>query len=94
MNARAKNPLPYPLVLIEWIDACGFGSWTQPEEIEDWMKDENSWTVNEVGWLITTTPRFILLCPQVGKDGVMGNLMKIPRPWVKMTVLLKKGGPR
>ena len=89
---KIKNPLPYPLVLVIWEDACSRSSWEPIEESIEWADNaKEDWIVHEVGWLIKETPDYILLTPQVGKDGVAGNMMKIPRGFIKLKLLLSAG---
>jgi len=87
---KTKNPMPYPLVLIEWIDASSRASWVDLKEIIEWAETaDEDFRVHEVGWLIRETKDYILLCPQIGKDDVLGNSMKIPKgAWLRKVTLL------
>ena len=85
---KIKKPLhKYKLVMVEWVDAQSDPAWGELVDIEKWANE--SYIVNEVGWLISETKKHIVMCSEIGSDGSMGNRTKIPNTWVISRKVLK-----
>jgi len=80
----------YPLVLVEWIDAQSDCEWGSIEKTKKWADEEC--LINDIGWLVCTGKKYIVITNQVGEDGELGNRTKIPKSWIKKKeyVSLKK----
>ena len=79
-----------PLIYIEWCDATsyGTGTWQELDELKAWAKNEDSWLIKEVGFVIEETDEYLLLVSQVSDNGNVGNAMKIPKGWVRKRIEL------
>ena len=78
----------YPLVLVEWDDACNMGTWHDEQEIDVWLKD-NHFQCQSVGWLVRNTKNFVVIAARVSwGDKQYGLLEKLPRKMIKKIKVL------
>jgi len=89
----------YPLVYLEWQDACSYdgsaevGSWKSEEEAVEWGKNAE-WYVRQAGFIIKENKKYITIagmCEPGNNDHVpmFGHLQKIPKTWIRKRKLLK-----
>lgn len=82
--------MDYPLVLVEWIDACFFN-----ERL--WGKEKvQPWTLRSVGWLTVSNPEYIVVAAQMSRDPLDDEMASnyrhcFPREMVKKVTLLETG---
>jgi len=83
--------MKFPLVRIEWIDACSNSGWFTEKEMLKWANDHSNYRCENVGYLITKTKDYIVVASRISQNNdeerQYGNLQKIPRTWCKITKL-------
>jgi len=85
---KLKKPLhKYKLCMVQWADAQSDAAWGDIADINKWA--EESYIVNDVGWLISETKKNIVICSEIGNDGSMGNRTKIPNTWIVTKRIIK-----
>lgn len=82
----SKISPPYPMVYVEWYDACSEDAWQSADEAIAHRTED--WLVKSVGFLIKEDKELIQLCGSAGFTDVCMTL-KIPRGMVKKMVDLK-----
>jgi len=80
------------LVYIEWCDAMiNNNVWMSTEEAIEWA-DEESWIVQQVGFILKETEKYILLASKKNiydkENPEVGSVIKIPTTWVLKRVNL------
>ena len=70
----------FPLVIITWKDAVSDASWEEPEKIKAWANKD--FIVENIGWIVASTKKYIVVCSEITEDGDYGNRTKIPKGWV------------
>jgi len=74
----------YPLTYLTWIDAESDTDWTGEHKTELWIEED--FVVNEVGWIIAETDKYIVICSQICEEGSFGNKTKVPKAWIRSQV--------
>ena len=81
-DSQTPKQKGFPYLKIEWIDAQSDITWEDSiDKIQKWA--DTDCVINETGWLICESDRYIVLCNQIGEDGEFGNRTKIPKNWIK-----------
>ena len=80
-----KNPKHYS---ITWADAESWASWHTEAGIEDVVNSETFW-IEMSGWILYEDTRFIVLSTKRSRDGLWGNVYKIPKAWVTKKKVIK-----
>ena len=70
----------YPLILVLWKDAQSSCDWDEKSDIDEWLTKDC--LISEVGWLINSTDKHIVICSQISYDNSFGNKTKIPIGWI------------
>lgn len=80
------------LIYIQWEDATACSAWRSETNAKKWSK-ETKMTIEEVGWILEETDKYITL---VGRKSMWeddeneyGNLQKIPKTWIRKRRVLK-----
>lgn len=80
------------LIYIKWTDACSSPSWFTKEDALKWARSKD-WIVENIGWLMEETDKYILICARRSDDvenrGEYGLLQKIPKTWIIKRKILK-----
>lgn len=80
-----------PLIYIEWCDATAINSdWEPVQTVIDYAKEDESWLVREVGFVLEETDEYILLASQITAGGNVGNAVKIPTTWIRKRIELNE----
>ena len=78
-----------PLIYIEWCDAASMSNeWEDVSVVLKWAEGDDSWLVCEVGFVLKETDEYLLLCSQMNDKGNVGDVIKIPKTWVRRRVEL------
>lgn len=81
--------MTHPLIYIEWCDATAINSdWESIQTVIDYAKEDESWLVREVGFVLEETDEYLLLASQITIGGSVGNAVKIPTTWIRKRIEL------
>ena len=81
--------MTHPLIYIEWCDAATVNSdWQSIKAVIDYAKEDESWLVHEVGFVLEETDEYLLLSSQITDGNNAGNCIKIPTTWIRRRVEL------
>ena len=70
----------FPLVIITWKDAVSDASWEEPEKIKAWA--DKDFIVENIGWIVARTDKYVVVCSEITEDGDYGNRTKVPVGWI------------
>lgn len=73
-----KNPKHY---CVTWVDAESWAYWHTEAEVIDTINSETYW-IDMSGWILFEDERFLVLSTKRQRDGLWGNVYKIPKAWV------------
>ena len=80
-----KSPKHYS---ITWVDAESWGSWHDDNDIKMRIDSETYW-IEMSGWILFEDKKFIILSTKRSRDGLWGNIYKIPKAWVIKKKVIK-----
>ena len=89
MVKNQGGELKYKLVLVTWIDAESDATWGEVDKTKEWA--DKDYEVLEIGWEIYTSPKYTVICSQIGNDGSLGNRTKIPNKWIVKKRVMRNG---
>jgi len=76
------------VVKVEWVDATLRSGWVGRDET---IENCKPMAITSYGVIISRTKDHLILAASFGKDGDVGNVSCIPKPWmVKVTELKEK----
>lgn len=94
LDPKLFNNSKYPLYVVSWKDAVSESSWEDPEKVKQWA--EKDYIVQNIGWVVCQTKKYLVVCSEVTEDMDFGNKTKIPIGWIVNKQLIsvepKKGG--
>ncbi len=73
----------FPIVHVIWEDAHSANGWHGEKDIDGFAKSEEG-IISEIGYLIKSTSKYIVLASKISPEGMFGGLMKIPKTWMSM----------
>lgn len=78
-------------IYVEWCDALSYNDKWMEDDIAKIWACSNEWVVRQSGFIIEENTEYLLLAGMV--DVYMGkykygNLLKIPKPWIKKRISL------
>ena len=62
--------------------------WESIQTVIDYAKEDESWLVKEVGFVLEETDEYLLLASQITVGGSVGNAVKIPTTWIRKRIEL------
>lgn len=92
LDSRKAPKMKYPLVRVYWHDAFNRGWWHTEEELDEMLEDE-SFMVQNVGWLVRDTKNFIIVAARISDrsdDPQYGLCEKLPRKMIEKIEVIEK----
>jgi hypothetical protein len=85
--SKKRNPLPYPLVLIEWLDHTSNDSWLDNENIKN---EAGGAKIISVGWLVHEDKNSYVISGGMDANGAQSTTTQtIMKKLAKKTVIYK-----